>query len=132
MKQILLTGVALCLVGCAVAPPSTGRDKARITFYSRGEDKYGSRIATGGRAREGRTVAAAKTIPFGTGITIPALAGFVGNGNFVVEDRGTAVTRERASRGQAPVIDVYCSSPAKRRYLSRILPEYMEVMYEAN
>ena len=130
MKEILLSGVALCLAGCAAVPASTGRAaKARITFYSRGEDKYGSRIAVGGRAHEGRTVAAARTIPFGTLIKIPALAGFVGTGNFVCEDRGSDVNRAKASRGRAPVIDVYCASPAKRRWLARSLPEYMEVKY---
>jgi hypothetical protein len=128
MKHILLTGIALMLAGCAAAP--TQSTKARVTFYSRGEDKYGSRIATGGRAREGRTVAASTLVPFGTGIQIPGLAGIVGNGRFVCEDRGSAVNRERASYGRAPVIDVYCSSPAKRRRLARVLPEYMEIKYE--
>lgn len=116
----------LLTAGCTVAPLNRAQ-LARVTFYSKGEDKYGSRIAIGGHAVEGRTVAMEKTIPFGTPVVIPLLRGVVGGGEFVCEDRGKDVNRRKASYGQYPVIDVYCANPKKRRRLTYDLPEYMTV-----
>ena len=118
----------MLLVGCTTANMAPTRAQlARITFYSKGEDKYGSRIASGGRATEGRTVAMEKSIPFGTPVVIPFLRGVVGGGEFVCEDRGRDVNKRKASSGRYPVIDVYCANPSKRRKLAFLLPEYMDV-----
>jgi hypothetical protein len=129
-KLLRLSSAALLLAGCTTAPLHRAQltaTTARVTFYSRGEDKYGSKIASGGRATEGRTVAMEKSIPFGTPVVIPFLRGVVGGGEFVCEDRGRDVNKRKASYGKYPVIDVYCANPAKRRRLSYELPEYMEV-----
>jgi 3D (Asp-Asp-Asp) domain-containing protein len=67
------------------------------------DDKYYGITASGTRAREYRTVAASRSIPFGTRIKIPAFEEFVGRNNieFVVEDRGGAITEGK--------LDVYVS-----------------------
>ena len=130
IKLLQFSSAALLLAGCTVAPLHRSQlvaRKARVTFYSNGEDKYGSKLATGGRAREGRTVAMEKSIPFGTPVVIPFLRGVVGGGEFVCEDRGRDVNNRKASAGRYPVIDVYCSNPSKRRRLSLELPAYMDV-----
>ncbi len=129
MKKYVLLSAAIALAGCTTAsmPALTRAQLARVTFYSKGEDKFGSKIAIGGHAVEGRTVAMEKSIPFGTSVVIPFLRGVVGRGEFVCEDRGKDVNKRKASYGRYPVIDVYCANPAKRRKLSYELPEYMEV-----
>lgn len=103
---------ALLLAGCATQPaaPHSVKKKARVTYYHVGEDKWGSRIATGGRAKQGVTIAAERAFPFGTAIRIPELRGLVGDGNFVVQDRGRYVQSRKASRGECPVFDVFVSS----------------------
>lgn len=126
MNKILTNSLAIVLSGCMSAAPLQRAQLARVTFYSKGEDKYGSKIAIGGHAKEGRTVAMEKTIPFGTTVVIPLLRGVVGRGEFVCEDRGRDVNNRKASFGAYPVIDVYCANPSKRRKLSKGLPEYME------
>lgn len=125
---------SLLLSGCADTPP-THKTIARITYYSAHEDKYGSKLATGGRAREGVTCAAAPWHRFGTKVVIPRLAGLVGNGTFVVQDRGSAVTKMKASRRKTEVIDIYLAGAkryAKRRMneLTRKVGYYTEVRFE--
>jgi hypothetical protein len=116
---ILLTIVLPCLlIGCAETQQSAQNLKsgalehgqklwARVTYYGKHEDRFGSKVAQGGRAKEGVTVAASPKWHFGQPLRIPALAGKVGNGNFTVQDRGTAVTRKKASHEQSEVFDVY-------------------------
>ena len=83
---------------------------ARVTFYS-DDPKYGKKTASGRLARHGTTVAAAKKVPFGTQYEIPRLKQWIStDGNFRVEDRGSAVDKRTASRGRLPVIDVYVKS----------------------
>jgi len=80
-----------------------------VTAYTLNEcgkspnDKYYGITASGTRAREYRTVAASRSIPFGTRIRIPAFEEFVDKSNieFVVEDRGGAITEGK--------LDVYVS-----------------------
>jgi 3D (Asp-Asp-Asp) domain-containing protein len=122
-----ITLVAVFLLsGCAVTPHKHAL-RARITFYNAHEDKYGSRIAAGGRAVEGRTVAAAKVIPFGTCVEIPKLAGIVGDGKFVVEDRGRDVERAKAGHG-LPVIDVFVASRRQYRRCRDYCDPVMEIV----
>jgi 3D (Asp-Asp-Asp) domain-containing protein len=125
----LLGWLTSLLCSCAPLPPSTPKTtKARVTVYDRFEDKFGSRIAIGGRAREGTTAAAPATIPFGTQVNVPALAGVVGTGHFNVQDRGSAL--EKAYRHGELRLDIYVASRAKLRRLSHTLPEFMEVSFQ--
>jgi 3D (Asp-Asp-Asp) domain-containing protein len=72
-----------------------------ITFYTNGyestQKKYGDKgygiTASGTRATEGRTIAAPKSIPFGTKVYIQGI------GYRIVEDRGNSITNNH--------IDVY-------------------------
>lgn len=92
MKYLLFA--ALFLSACSTQPvkQSTTKSKwARITQYHAREDKWGSRTASGIRAIEGITVAAPREYPFGTKIFIPELAGHVGDGHFIVQDRGRLI-----------------------------------------
>ena len=137
MKAIIL--VALCmLVQCVPYKEtnSTVLDKvdhikvynARITYYST-DGKWGDRVACqrSKRAKEGITVAAHPDFKFGTKVFIPGLKGKIGDGNFIVQDRGGAVTSKKASRGKAYVFDIYVTSHSKISKYAYTLPEYMKV-----
>ena len=108
--------------------PETIKIRARITYYSVGQDKYGSRNAdpSSKRSKIGVTVAAHPKFKFGTKLSIPALKGIVGDGNFVVQDRGGAVTRKVASKGKHYVFDVFVTPSQRRKYMYK-LPMYMDV-----
>ena len=95
---------------------------ARITFYTNYEEG-GNRIASSnkGRAKEGLTIAAHPDFKFGTKVHIPALKGKVGNGNFVIEDRGSAVTKKKASHGKYYVFDVYLHANSRKEAKRKIL-----------
>jgi len=87
---------------------------ARITYYNKRE-AGGDRLASSNqRAKEGVTVAAHPNFAFGTKLVIPALKGKVGNGEFVVQDRGSAVTSKKASHGKAYVFDVYVNANTRK------------------
>lgn len=134
MRAVVLLAAVL-LSACAVAPQQgprhTACTKARVTFYKTGEDKWGRRVACSKKVRacEGVTVAAEKSVPFGTKVLIPALAGKVGDGVFTVQDRGSAVEARKASHGLLPVIDVFVSRKTYRRLVNE-LESVMEVIYE--
>jgi len=51
--------------------------------------------------------------------------GVIGDGNFIVQDRGTAVTKKKASRGQTEVIDVFVRNNSEIRKYARKMPEYL-------
>ncbi|MCK5870175.1 MAG: hypothetical protein KAG45_05975 [Methyloprofundus sp.] len=108
--------------------PETIKIRARITYYSVGQDKYGSRNAdpSSKRSKIGVTVAAHPKFKFGTKLSIPGLKGIVGDGNFVVQDRGGAVTRKVASKGKHYVFDVFVTPSQRRKYMYK-LPMYMDV-----
>ena len=101
---------------------------ARITYYST-DGKWGSRVACqrSKRAKEGVSVAAHPNFKFGTKLYIPQLKGKIGNGNFIVQDRGGAVTSKKASRGKAYVFDIYVTSHSKIHKYAYSEPEYMKV-----
>ena len=101
---------------------------ARITYYST-DSKWGNRVAcqSSKRAKEGVSVAAHPNFKFGTKLYIPQLKGKIGNGNFIVQDRGSAVTKKKASRGKAYVFDIYVTSHSKIRKYAHSQPEYMKV-----
>jgi hypothetical protein len=101
--------------------------RARITFYHPHEDKWGTKLATGGQAQEGRTIAAARSFPFGMCIEIPKLAGVCGDGKFVVEDRGRDVQSAKAGHG-LPVFDIYVATRQRYNWCRKFLPPIMEVV----
>jgi len=121
--------IALCsflATACSSLPvptPSWGR----VTFYHRGEDKWGNRIACSRhrRAIEGRTIAASSKFPFGTKVMIPWMKKIFGHEDFIVEDRGTDVESRKASYGQAEVFDFYIKSRKRFRELVKIIPDYL-------
>jgi|TARA_R110002020_G_scaffold126312_6_gene284054 hypothetical protein len=100
---------SLFLALMAYSDNSSEEYLCRVTYYHPHQDKWGSRVACPNtkRATEGVTVAAHPDFSFGTKIYIPDLKGVVGNGRFIVQDRGSAVTKKRASHGKAYVFDVY-------------------------
>jgi 3D (Asp-Asp-Asp) domain-containing protein len=86
---------------------------ARVTFYT-DCPTYGKKTASSRIAEEGTTIAAAKTVPFGTKFRIPRLKEWMNtDGVFRTDDRGPALDKRTASRGKLPVIDVYVSSHEK-------------------
>lgn len=101
---------------------------ARVTYYTPASP-YGDNVACqkAKRAKEGITVAAHPRLPFGTKVEIPDLKGIIGNGSFIVQDRGSAVTSKKASRGKTDVIDVFVNSNQKLIKLTKTKPEYMNV-----
>ena len=109
--------------------------RARVTYYTVGEDKWGSRVACPKtkRAKHGVTVAAHKRIPFGTVIEIPELKGFVGtDGSFIVQDRGGAVNSRKASNGKTMVIDVFVRNKSSMKKLMYSRPMYMNIRIKKN
>lgn len=120
------------LVSCAetktISKLSHSWITARVTYYIPASP-YGDRVACQKtkRAKEGVTVAAHPKLPFGTKVEIPELKGIVGDGHFIVQDRGSAVTKKTASRGKTDVIDVYLNSNQKLIKLAKNKPKYMKV-----
>jgi len=103
--------------------------RARITYYCPGEDRYGSRVASRDvkKAKTGTTVAAHPDFKFGTRVYIPALQNKIGDGKFIVQDRGRAVTSKAAARGKAYVFDVYVASNRAVRKMTSNTPEWTDV-----
>jgi len=100
----------------------------RVTYYTPASP-YGDKVACQKtkRAKEGITVAAHPNLKFGTIIEIPELADVMGDSVFIVQDRGSAVTKKTASRGKTDVIDVYLNSNQKLIKLTKTKPKYMKV-----
>lgn len=117
MIRVLL--ILFILAGLMSSAAAENFFYARITFYT-DDPKYGKKTASGKIAQEGKTVAAAKRKKFGTKLRIPALTGVVGDGNFLVQDRGPALEKRIASKGKLPVIDVYVTSKAKVNKLKKL------------
>jgi hypothetical protein len=138
IKSLILTTILFFGTGCSTEQPHTlprtrqenvSTMKCRITYYSH-DPVWGNRVADSDvrRAREGVTVAAHPSFPFGSQVRIPELEGKVGDGTYVVQDRGPAVTKKTASgRTGGYVFDVYVSSPDRVRKLARSEKEWMEV-----
>lgn len=140
MKLIkLLPIVTVLLSSCTVSPlwhendskiePKYKKFRARVTYYSAYEDKWGARVSDPNtkRATKGVTVAAHPTFKFGTEVHIPTLKDRIGDGKFLVQDRGSAVTKKKASGGSHYVFDVFVATNSEIRRLCKTLPEYMDV-----
>jgi len=137
MKKKFLTTIITILIALTTsrtaATPIKSHIKdqwitARITYYTPaspdGKHVAWSKVKA---AKEGTTIAAHPKLAFGTAIEIPELRGIVGNGIFIVQDRGTAVTNRKASHGKTDVIDVFVNSEKKLRSLTKTKPKYMKV-----
>jgi len=137
MKKKFLTTIITILIALTTsrtaATPIKSHTKdqwitARITYYTPaspdGKHVAWSKVKA---AKEGTTIAAHPKLAFGTAIEIPELRGIVGNGIFIVQDRGTAVTNRKASHGKTDVIDVFVNSEKKLRSLTKTKPKYMKV-----
>jgi len=106
----------------------------RVTYYTVGEDKYGSLVADPSvkRAKPGITCAAHKSRKFGTKLHIPQLKGVVGDGTFIVQDRGGAVNKRTASKGKREVIDIFVKDKKTMKRLMRSQPMNMKVYVYGN
>lgn len=132
---VIITTGFFAILGCSHTQNATihsfqrNEVKARITFYS-SDPKWGTQVACPNtdRAIEGVTVAAHPDFDFGTVVEIPELEEVLGNRFFVVQDRGSAVTAKKASKGKEYVFDVFVQSRKKLAKLAKSLPEYMEVI----
>lgn len=123
-------------VGCALntntakaqAVENSKQITARITYYT-ADRKYGTRVACSKtkRATEGVTIAAHPDFKFGTEVYIPSLAGKLGDGKFLVQDRGTAVTSKKASKGRTYVFDIFVKTHAKVKQFARNTPQYIKI-----
>jgi 3D (Asp-Asp-Asp) domain-containing protein len=133
-KTLLASLLLLKLCSCAPVAllPSKNKGVARVTFYNAHEDKFGSRIACSKsrRATVGKTAAAESQFPFGTVVRIPWLARILGNGSYIVEDRGSAVQNRKASFGTTPVFDLFVNTRKEMKRLAAIVPPYLP--YETN
>jgi hypothetical protein len=69
----------------------------------------------------------ARSVPFGSLVTIPALLPVIGNDKFVVQDRGGAVESRKASRGQLPIVDIAVKSKKMIRWLAAVMPPILDV-----
>lgn len=144
MKIILLIPTLLLSASCTTSDlverpsffdrlfqkkPKAEKYTARITYYSVGQDKWGDKVACPKtyRAKEGITVAAHPNFKFGTKVHIPKLKGVIGDGDFIVQDRGSWVTSKKAAKGKAYVFDVYTRSPKERKRHAYNRPMYMDV-----
>jgi len=120
----------LCTVtSCIQSKAEVVREyKARITFYS-SDKKWGNRVAdTKIRyAKESITIAAHPDFAFGTKVYIPQLKNKFDDGVFIVQDRGSAVTKKRASHGKCYVFDVYVNTHNKVKSNAKHNAEYMTI-----
>lgn len=83
-------------------------------------------------AIEGVTVAAHPKYKFGSAVYIPSLKNKIGDGNFIVQDRGSAVTSKRAAKGKGCyAFDVYVKSHTTLKQMAETMPMWMDVhVYE--
>jgi 3D (Asp-Asp-Asp) domain-containing protein len=133
LQTMILIMLTALMTSCTAANPIRPLTKgewinARVTYYTPASP-YGDKVACqkAKKAKEGITVAAHPRLPFGTKVEIPDLKGIIGNGSFIVQDRGSAVTSKKASRGKTDVIDVFVNSNQKLIKLTKTKPKYMNV-----
>ena len=108
--------------------PKYKKVRARITYYT-SDRKYGIKVADPKTkfAIEGVTVAAHPNFKFGSKIFIPSLKSKIGDGYYLVQDRGNAVTLKKASKGNGYVFDVYVSSHQTLKSMAKNMPMWMDV-----
>lgn len=122
---ILLNGcTAPTMTTAQISKPEKKSQIARITYYTGKHEK----VAMGGRAVQGVSVAAHPKYKFKTKIAIPNLYQYLGETELEIQDRGPAVTARKASRGKAEVFDIFVKNYKTMKFLEREAPEYMEVI----
>jgi len=128
MKNIfLLTMLALSICATTLGSAKEETYWARITYYYDGSGKVADPNTK--RAILGDSLAAHPRFLFGTKVSIPALKGKLDHdGEFVVHDRGPAVTSKKASRGKAFVFDVYVKNEKEVQVYAKKMPAYMKVI----
>lgn len=126
LRLMLLALCSFLATACSSLPAPSSDRWGRVTLYHRDEDRWGNRIASSKhrRAVEGRTIAASSKFPFGTVIHFPGLKKFFGHDDFIVEDRGSAVERRKASYGKTEVFDFYVDKHHFRQYV-KLIPDYL-------
>lgn len=119
------------LMGCATSAPDQNRaaiGPARVTYYCSSEDRrWGNTRADGGKIQPCRTAAMSKEIPFGSAVRIPALLPVIGNQDFTVQDRGSAVESRKASRGLLPIVDIAVESKRMVNWLAAVMPPVLVI-----
>ena len=127
MKKTLITALLAALL-CSCSHPGgkqpagaspVKKVHARITYYHP-EAPWYKKVSdqTVKTACEGVTVAAHPDFHFGTKVHIPALKNKLNDGNFVVQDRGSAVTKKTAAKGKGYVFDVYVTNRSKLNFFA--------------
>jgi hypothetical protein len=133
LSVMLMLGV-LSLGACAELPNKTNTKtyatvikpyknhvRARVTYYHRHEDKFGSNVAIGGKAKEGITIAVRqKLMALGHACFIPQFVNRLGTGYMRVEDRGRDVERLKASHKKEEVADVYLECKNRHIFNKRV------------
>lgn len=112
-----------------VEPTHYKKITCRITYYTP-DKKWGTQVSAPNVkiATQGVTVAAHPDFKFGTKISIPRLKGILDDGMFIIQDRGSAVTKKKASNGKAYVIDIFLANTKSLKFYTN-LPEYMDVYF---
>lgn len=107
--------------------PEWEKIKCRITYYHPYQDKWGAQVADPKtkKAKQGVTISAHPHFKFGQEVFIPFLKNKIGDGHFIVQDRGSWVTKKKASSGKTYVFDVFVNSKS----LFRKATKYQEYMY---
>ncbi len=127
MKNIFLLTMLALSICTTLGSAKEETYRARITYYHDGSGRVADSKTK--RAVKGITLAAHPKWKFGTKVTIPELKGKLGNtGEFVVQDRGPAVTSKKASRGKAYVFDVYVKNEREVQAYAKKMPAYMKVI----
>lgn len=126
---VVIAIILVWLLGCAapiITTPIAKQkhySKARITYYTGKHEK----VAMGGSAIQGQSVAAHPKFPFHTKVVIPELYQYLGETEYEVQDRGSAVTSRKASHGQSDVFDIFVKNYSTMKYLEKFAPEYMVI-----
>lgn len=137
MKTIIPIILASLVCSCAANEKKSEslykKIKARITYYYP-QKPYGKKVSDTKTkvAKKGVTVAAHPDFKFGTKIIIPGLKGKIGDGSFIVQDRGSAVTKKRAAKGKGYVFDVFVDSSHEMRTVQNKASEWMDVYISKN
>jgi hypothetical protein len=129
VMSVVFAGLSLGILQSSEEKRKYKKIKARITYYT-SDKKYGIRVADPKTkyAIEGITAAAHTNFKFGSVISIPHLKGKIGNGNFIVQDRGSAVNSKKAARGRGYVFDVYVKNHTKLKQMAETMPMWMDVI----
>jgi 3D (Asp-Asp-Asp) domain-containing protein len=127
MKNILLLTMLALSICTTLGSAREETYWARITYYHDGSGKVADPKIK--RAIRGVSLAAHPKFPFGTKVSIPALRGKLDcDDEFVVHDRGPAVTSKKAARGKAFVFDVYVKNEKEVQAYAKANPAYMKVI----